>query len=378
MMNDEKYRKHIDTMFGTKDVESFTEEEVDETLDNLLQCIPNDGKLYKYRKISDEKSFNYVYNSLLAGTLWLSRVDQFSDKTDCTVCYDPVNEVGRIENLLREKPELLLGGLMRALSKSVQKINPNFDESMLLRMVDCFDKESGKLDAEKALNIFTDYGCDIYDSVIVIGAIGEYVKKVISDKEDVIKEIANNFLNFNQHTQKTAFVCSLCESYKVKTMWENYADNNGISIEYDFKKLQLMSCAEKKFFCSLYKVNYVDDYEEVSFVPLIEAFLNCKDDNNTNAELNKKILISQITKTNDYAYEKEWRTFHFNLCDNGTGTEMKADLVSGIIFDENALKTENGKKILALAKQKEWEIIIRKLNITSTKYQYLPLNQYMG
>lgn len=66
------------------------------------------------------------------------------------------------------------------------------------------------------------------------------------------------------------------------------------------------------------------------------------------------------------------------MCDNGPGTEMKADLVSGIIFDENALKTENGKKILALAKQKNLEIKIRKLNITSTKYQYLPFNQYMG
>ena len=150
MTKEEMYQQHIDTMFGTKDMLNFSNEEVDETLDNLIACMPNRGKLYKYRKISDKNSFDKVLKSLKECTLWSSRVDEFTDKTDCTVYYDPLEEAKRIENLLRGNPELILSGIMRSISKEVQKENPNFDKSMLLRLVDCYDKE-GNLSEEKGV-----------------------------------------------------------------------------------------------------------------------------------------------------------------------------------------------------------------------------------
>lgn len=376
-MQESLYSKHIDTMFGTKNMDSFTKDEVDETLENLLQCIPNNGKLYKYRKINDEKSFNFVYRSLLNGTIWSSRVDQFPDKTDCTIYYDPVQEAKLIEKLLVENPELILGAMMRGISKEVLKVNPSFDRSMLLRMIDCFDKDSGIIITSKALRVFSDYGCDHNESLNAIRQIQNYVSETIKEKEPIIKQTVENFLKFNEKIRHIAFVCSLCEDYKVKTMWEHYAANDGICIEYDYKKLKTMTYREKRFFCSTYKVIYTDNYEECTFIPLIKEYLEGKHLKSTNTELNKKFLLSTITKTNDYAYEKEWRTFHFNLHDSEKGIEMKANLVSGIIFDENAFKSERGKQILALAKQRNWEIKIRKLNMTSTGYQYLLLDDYM-
>lgn len=375
MTKEEMYQQHIDTMFGTKDMLNFSNEEVDETLDNLIACMPNEGKLYKYRKISDKNSFDKVLKSLKECTLWSSRVDEFTDKTDCTVYYDPLEEAKRIENLLRGNPELILSGIMRSISKEVQKENPNFDKSMLLRLVDCYDKE-GDLSEEKALNIFKDYGCDINESKFAIKEINSYVQNALKNNDNIIKGQVENFLKFNQVIRSSAFVCSLCEDYKVKTMWEHYAYNKGICIEYDFNKLQNMSYDIKRFFCSTYKVRYVDDHEEISFVPLIREFLEGKNEKSTNTKLNKQILTSQITKTYDYAYEKEWRTFHFSLNDKEKGHIVKADIVSGIIIDENSINTYEGKQIIDLAQKRKWDIKVRLLNITSTRYNFVSYEDY--
>ena len=117
MTKEEHYQKHIDSMFGTKNMETFTHQEIDEVLANLLECIPNDGKLYKYRRIDDEDSFQRVYDSLKNGTLWASRVDKFPDKTDCTIYFDPLKEVQRMETLFRNNPELIFRVLMRGISQ---------------------------------------------------------------------------------------------------------------------------------------------------------------------------------------------------------------------------------------------------------------------
>ena len=120
-------------------------------------------------------------------------------------------------------------------------------------------------------------------------------------------------------------------------------------------------------------MNYVDEYEKVTFVPLIKEYLDGNHDKSNNTDMNKKILNSQITKTTDYSYEKEWRLFHFSLNNQGKGYAIRADIVSAIIFDENAIYSENGKKLLALAKKKNWGIKVRSLNSTSTKYVFKEL-----
>lgn len=375
MTKEEMYQQHIDTMFGTRDMLNFSNEEVDETLDNLIACMPNEGKLYKYRKISDKNSFDKVIKSLKECTLWSSRVDEFTDKTDCTVYYDPLKEAERIENLLRENPELVIGGILRIMSLQVKKSYPKFDKTMLLKMVDCYDRE-GNLSEDKALQVLTNYGCDIDKSHQVIKSVDQFVAAYLKEKEMVIKQIANNFLEFNQDSRRKAFVCSLCENYKVKTMWEHYADNNGICIEYDYNKIKNMSYDIKRFFCGTFKVNYVEEYEEISFLPLIKEYLEGKNEKSTNTKLNKQILTSLITKTNDYNFEKEWRTFHFSLNDKEKGHIVKADIVSGIIIDENSINTYEGKQIIDLAQKRKWDIKVRLLNITSTRYNYVSYEDY--
>lgn len=379
MTKEDLYEKHINSMFGTENMESFTPQEVDDVLNNLLECIPNDGKLYKYRKIDDDASFKFVYDSLKNGTLWASRVDKFPDKTDCTIYFDPEKELQRMEKMLRNNPKLILRAAMKALSKKVLEVDSKFDDSMLLRMVTCFDNETGAFNEKKAFKVFCEFGCEANQSHFVINWIKTAIDDIVRNKESIIKDIANNFINFNQTMRHRAFVCSLCEDYKVKTMWEHYAGNQGICIEYDYRKLRACSYRQKKLFCSTYKIRYVDEYEEQTFVPLVEEFLERNNKKSTNVELNKHLLLCQVTKTADYAYEKEWRTFHFDLNEDGDGDgfALKADLVTGIVFDEGALYTENGKKLLELCEKYGWNILVRKLNLTSTIYQFLPYDKYL-
>ena len=258
MTKEEMYQKHIDTMFGIKDIAALSRREVDEAFDNLIGCMPNGGKMYKYRRIGDEKSFGLVYKSLQDGTLWSSRVDKFSDKTDCTIHYDPTEDAQRIERLFKENPEFFIGLFMRGLSKQVENINPQFDDTMLLRMSDCFDKESGELKMENALGVFSQYGCRYEDSLKIIPQLNKKVQEQIKNIEPILKEVVEEYMQFNKKIRHRAFVCSLCEDYKVKTMWEHYAGDCGICIEYDFNKIKALTLEDKRFFCSTYKIIYVD------------------------------------------------------------------------------------------------------------------------
>lgn len=370
MTKEEMYQKHIDTMFGFKDIATLTEREVDKVFENLINCMPNGGKLYKYRRINDKKSFELLYKSLQEGTLWSSRVDKFPDKTDCTIHYDPIEDAKRIENLFYEQPQLFVALFMRGLSKQVEDINPQFDKSMLLRMVDCFDKESGEIKADRALGIFSQYGCRYEDSVMIIDELNKTVQSLIKNSEEKIRKVVEEYMHFNAKIRSQAFVCSLCEDYKVKTMWEHYADNFGVCVEYDFNKIKALTLEDKRFFCSMYKVIYVDEYEKFTFVPLIRGIIEHNLDDAEYRELNVQFLKNTITKTTDYAYEKEWRLFHFNLNDNEDGALIKADIVSAIIIDENSLDTDNGQKIVGLCRQKGWDVKVRKLNAVSTGYIY--------
>ena len=189
MNSDRLYQEHIDTMFGTKDMYDFKDEEIECAFANLLQCMPNGGKLYKYRKISDQDSFDKVYHSLSEGTLWSSRADQFTDKTDCTVYYEPVEEAERISSLIAENPELIVGAIMRSLSFKVLKENPDFDKSMLLRMVHCFNKTTGEFIQSKALKVFRDYGCDKHMSLVAITAIQQHISAALKDKKEIIRKL---------------------------------------------------------------------------------------------------------------------------------------------------------------------------------------------
>ena len=53
------YQKHIETIFGIKKIDDFSNEEVEDAFSVLLEILPNEGKLYKYRSFEIGKFENY-------------------------------------------------------------------------------------------------------------------------------------------------------------------------------------------------------------------------------------------------------------------------------------------------------------------------------
>ncbi len=84
-------------------------------------------------------------------------------------------------------------------------------------------------------------------------------------------------------------------------------------------------------------------------------------------QASKDMLLKLITKTSNWASEKEWRSMLCNLDENN---KIYADIVSGIIIDERMLDSENAKKLIALARERYWNIKVRKRNRLGTKHEY--------
>ena len=66
------YKAHLNDMFGIVSIDEFSMKKVDSILQRLLQCLPNNGKLYKYRSI-EGMNFEYAYDGLEHGYLYMAR-----------------------------------------------------------------------------------------------------------------------------------------------------------------------------------------------------------------------------------------------------------------------------------------------------------------
>ena len=78
-----------------------------------------------------------------------------------------------------------------------------------------------------------------------------------------------------------------------------------------------------------------------------------------------------ITKKAFWSYEKEWRILLYNI-----ENKLYADLVSGIVIDERAVETDNGKKLLDLCRQRDWTVTVRIKNVIQTKHEYISYDEW--
>ena len=85
-------------------------------------------------------------------------------------------------------------------------------------------------------------------------------------------------------------------------------------------------------------------------------------------QANKTEITQILTKQESWAHEKEWRLV---LCE--TDNRLFVDLVSGIYMDESMMETANGKKLIELAKAKNWTLYYRKTNRIGTSHEYVKM-----
>lgn len=82
---------------------------------------------------------------------------------------------------------------------------------------------------------------------------------------------------------------------------------------------------------------------------------------------NREAVEHTITKLSTWKEEKEWRIFLCNLDDNN---KIYADIVSGVIIDIRALECDNGKMLIELAKERGWNIKVRKIKRSGVGHYY--------
>ena len=366
MTKDELYEQHLQEVVGIRDIDNYPEKDVERVLDRLLQCLPNNGKLYKYRSIEGQ-SFDYAYDGLEKGYLWVAQAKTLNDDLDCTLIFDPIKEVEEMRKDFLKRPWFYLDNWVRANMDRIQWKHPN-NFRAYHKVIRCLDKETGQLDEAKAVNTLVRGGAKKSDAEKYMQELRLLIDREIAKHAEELKKPLSSVMKFNEINREDVYVFSVTETYDCDQMWAYYGNsNNGFCIEYDFNKIKQLPFEKKRQFMFFYKVVYKEVLDEFSFKTLNEFMFSGQQNKELLNKANIEVKEKLITKTINWQHEKEWRLCLHNLDENN---KLLVDLVSGIIIDERALKTENAEKLIGLANERNWTIKIRKKNYTGTKHIY--------
>ena len=364
MTKEELYQQHLNAMYSTN-AETCSEEEVEEIFARLLQCLPNDGKLYKYRSIEGE-AFIYALDGLQNKYLWMAKASTLNDDLDCVIRFDPIKEVERSRQMFLAEPWRYFNQWLRKNSDRKFYTTP-IEKYRFQKAVECVDTTTWQLDENKAVDVLVESGIPRARAKKYIADLLQWIEKTINKCSDDLKKPLSALMKFNENNRQNIYVFSMTEDYNSDTMWGLYGNSNrGFCIEYDFRRAKEMSIAMKRKLCNLFQIIYMKEIKEFSFEKLDRYFFSEFQDTALYAEINREFLSHLLSKEIIWKNEKEWRLIGFERKDN----RLYADLVSGLIIDERVIQTENAKTLIRLAKDRGWSIKVRKMNVLGTKHFY--------
>ena len=216
-MNDQRtvdlYQKHIETIFGIKKIDDFSNEEVEDAFSVLLEILPNDGKLYKYRSFEIDKFENY-YDALENGYLWFPQAESLNDDFDTVLRFDPLTEAENIRDYLLGNPQLYFKAIM---TYSSDPINIGYDErdhEAFREVVDCYDINTGKLNKSKARKLLAKKGISTTKSIEYLNQVDTFVENFILNNRDALEKVVENFVNINLAIRRDSYIYSMSETYE--------------------------------------------------------------------------------------------------------------------------------------------------------------------
>ena len=364
MTKEELYQQHLNAMCSTK-AETCSEEEVEVIFARLLQCLPNDGKLYKYRSTEGE-AFAYALDGLQNNYLWMAKASTLNDDLDCVIRFDPIKEVERSRQMFLAEPWRYFNQWLRKNSDRKFYTTP-IEKYRFRKAVECVDTTTWQLDEKKAIDVLTKSGLIKSQAKKHITDLLQWIERNINSCAEDIKKSSSAFINLNQSNRQKIYVFSMTEDYDSDVMWGLYANSNrGFCIEYDFHRAKEMIVSIKRKLCCLFQIMYMQEINELSFEKLDRFFFSDFQDKQLYAEINREFLNHLLSKEIIWKNEKEWRLLGLERNDN----RLYADLVSGLIIDERVIQTENAKTLIRLAKERKWSIKVRKMNVLGTKHFY--------
>ncbi len=173
-------------------------------------------------------------------------------------------------------------------------------------------------------------------------------------QEAVCSVLEKNMPDIHDHSQKGLFVSCFSELKNSILMWSHYGDNHkGICLEYDF----LNSKNDEIFFKSIFPVVYSRELLDLTKYHTVEM----KEFNNL------IVVLAAIFKSQDWFYEKEWRTV-FPL-----GPDSKAFCRSGArtkaIYLGTKISKANKKLLVEIARGKN--ILIYQMVMKKDRYELI-------
>lgn len=194
----------------------------------------------------------------------------------------------------------------------------------------------------------------------------KHAENFFKDNQDHLDVLCNYYCNINNLFRKKVRIHSFASSYEQNSMWAYYCKNKGICIEYDYSKLKNMSYDIKRLFLQTQKVSYSTRRKNIRIDSIVEYILSSVESKpKISSGLNYQINQQLITKDKSWKQEDEWRLFA-----SGDYEKIPVDIVTAIIIDEEIINCTIIKKVLDMARKREWNIIVRKLNKSKSKYLY--------
>lgn len=365
-----QYEEHLHEMFENK-VADFDDNKMMSMLQRVIAFLPNGGKLYKYRSI-DDPSFTNTYNSLNEGYIWVPAACELNDDEDTVLFYDPVSEAEEFARYMYDHPDVFIKKIYEKRGLDTIFLEDKRQAVTFDEIMNCYDSETGELIESKAVKVLSKQGISVPDSMTQIKKLKEATKRWVEQNKDKIYEWSNKYLHFNEENRKKWHVFSMTEDYDSNTMWAYYANSNkGFCIEYDYRKALLESLESKRTLCSIYRVVYKEEPEPFSFMRIFDYVARGAEDQEEYKRIAFDFLTKMLTKKDGWKHEKEWRILLPNI-DN----KLYVNLVGGIIIDERAINTDNGKKLLELCEQKGWTVTVRTPNVIQTKHKYISYDEW--
>ena len=365
MENLSPYEQHLRFMQGVNAIGDIEEEGLSTQFDILLSCIPNGGKLYKYRSLCG-KSFKYIYDSLANGYLWLPVAKDLNDDYDSVLIEDAERANKLFVDYITRDKDVLIYSLLK------QYGSKYWDREDLLKCIpfsdflDVFDPVTGKMDTVGMASLFRRYG----DEDKRFGQFQNVCHCLLQDFHSAMKQYTAGLFFANILTRDSLHVYAMSESYDLGNMWGYYADSGrGFCIEYDYSRAKSLDVTAMHYLISTFKVNYTDTPQGIPAELLAEANIFQPDNPNVLQQMQCATFDQILTKEKCWENEREWRIVLGNI-----DCKIPVDIVSAIIIDERALNKTNAKKLIRLCKKRDWTVKVRKSHIHNTFHSYEDLD----
>jgi hypothetical protein len=364
------YKKHLEFAKTIIAVNDIPNESLDAHCQDLLNALPNEGKLYKYRSLQG-KSFNYIYESLKEGYLWIPSADSLNDDFDSILFGDSLSYQKRVVDFLcRDKERFILQSIKKN-GRSKWEQDEYLTVIPFELFLKCFDEKSSVLIDEYLIELIKAFFEDIDKRKNCLEHIKEFIKNCMLLPD--ARTFANDAYKYNRQLCDSLHVFSMSDSFDLDNMWGYYADSGtGFCVEYDFGKIMQLDDDCKKLLLNMYKVHYLANPKcfDVEAYTEIQFFEN--DDPSIYQRLTKSLIEQIVSKDITWEHENEWRIVLGNI-----QPKVQVDLMSGIVIDCRALNKTNGKKLIKLCKQKGWKIKVRCRSFFDGKHYFIDYNEYI-